>query len=205
MRNRAKIAVAAAATLAVIAGGVGIASATSKAGSNICRRTSDDALVARATCNEKGYVPAPALAVKGTKGDTGPQGPQGPRGEDGDNALKVTRASITLNADFTNGGTDAGISAPAGYVCKYLTISGAPASSTSVTELEFDNSGSNEVTGTDVRVRLANGTPVVFPLPLANNIVTTPGATTRRFQVCGSGFTGSKSFTASVAVLSIVG
>lgn len=144
-----------------------------------------------------------AAGAPGAKGD---KGDPGAKGDPGDNALKVSRATMTLNADFTNGGSDSGISAPPGFVCKYLTISGAPAALPTVTELEFDNSGSvDPASGTDVRVRLAGGTPVVFPLPLANNLFTTPGATTRKFQVCGSGFTGSRTFTASVAVLSIVG
>jgi len=198
-RNKIAVGVAAVALVAAGIAAAGYANATAKAGPNVCRAKSDDSLHARSAC-QPGEVPF-ALA-KGAKGDTGPQGPAG---VDGDNTLKISRATVTLNADFTNTGTDAGIlNAPDGYVCKYLTITGAPASATNVTELEFDNASTDEVVDTDVLVRTPTGVSLTYPLGTSNGI-TTPGATTRKFQVCGSGFTGTKTFTASVAVLSIVG
>jgi hypothetical protein len=140
----------------------------------------------------------------GATGLTGATGAQGPKGDPGDNTLKVSRASITLNADFTNTGSDAGINnIPLGYTCKYLTITGAPvAGGASLTELEFDNSSSDDVTGTNVVVRTGTGQAIGYPL--ASNQVTVPGSTTRKFQVCGSGFVQARTFPVSVAVLSIV-
>jgi hypothetical protein len=203
-RNKIAVVVAA---LAVVAAGVGVAgyaSATAKAGPNVCRAKSDDSLHARSVC-QSGEVPF-SVAGKGAKGDPGVQGPDGPAGKDGDNAIKVTSSTITLNADFTNAGSEAGIDPakiPAGHVCRYLTISGLPAYSSTVSELEFDNSGSADVSGASVIVRNVGDAAGVNTLPKVPG--QTAGTATRKFEVCGKDFVQQRSFTVRASVLSIVG
>jgi hypothetical protein len=200
MSKRAVIAVAA----LVLVGG-GITAAASQASSAHTVKTA----VAKGPKGDRG--PAGPRGAQGTrglqgvKGDTGATGQTGPAGKDGDSALKVSRATVHIDADFTNADSDGnpdlalifGLgTTEANATCKYVTVNGAPAYLSSIQELAFNNSvGVPDAYGAQILV-----TPAAPAMPAVVN-----GSTTRKFQVCEKGLNLAESYDLSLSVLSIVG
>lgn len=212
MFSKTKTAVIGAAALAVIAGGIGVAQAYGtgpQSALKLCYKddpkTTFNVQLKPACYSNFRTVELPAVGVPG------PQGPQGPAGPAGNSNQKMTPGSVTLDANFINAGSDSGTptvkatTLGVGYVCKALVVSGAPAWSTSVREMEFDNSADindAEQPVADVKVFDAAGNKLRFPL---GKSVATQGSTDRHLMVCAKGFTGKRSEVLTVALLSFVG